>query len=279
MEKPVQFESDALKLYGILGRPDDGLPAMGVVLVHGWSGYRVGPHRIMVHMARRLHDEGIVTLRFDLRGRGDSEGESEETDLDGMIADTCRAAEVLRERTQVEQIALLGICSGANAALGAATLMPQIRPLALWSVLPFAPQKSRTAAIKRTGSFARQYGGKLFRLSTWKKVFRGRVNFGMIRRVLFGHHFQTEEQRNKKDSSRGIMTAWESYKGRALFIHGSKDPEAAGARELYRAFCEEHGIPSEFHLIEGANHSYYSLEWEREVIEKSVAFIRTGQHA
>ena len=270
--------SDALRLYGVLGRPDERRPTMGVVLIHGWSGYRIGPHRMLVHAARRFHQEGLATLRFDLRGRGESEGEAEETDLDGMIADTCRAAEVLRERAAVDHIALLGICSGANVAIGAATLMPEVRTLLLWSVFPFAPQKARADDLKRTGSFVADYARKALRLSTWKKFLRGRVNFGMIGRVLFGHHVQTEEARNRKDSSRDIMAAWQAYEGRALFIHGSRDPEAAGGRDLYRAFCEEHDIPSGFHLVEGANHSFYSLDWERDVIETTVGYLREGNH-
>jgi len=273
MEEAVRFESDGLTLYGILGRPERAA-AGGVVFIHGWSGYRIGPHNMLVHAARRFNREGFATLRFDLRGRGDSEGEAARTNLDDMIADTCAAVRFFRERTGVPEAALLGICSGANVAIGAATLMPEVRSLILWSVFAFAPQRSKMDDIRRTGSAAGTYAAKLFQLETWKKFFRGRVHFALVRRALFGGgESKTEEGRNLKDSRRDIMAAWAEHKGRALFIHGSQDAESVGARELYRGFCEQNEIDAEFHLIQGANHSFYSLEWEREVIDRSVRWL------
>jgi hypothetical protein len=33
-------------------------------------------------------------------------------------------------------------------------------------------------------------------------------------------------------------------------------------------------MPAEFHEIAGANHNFYSLEWKREVPEKTVAWLK-----
>lgn len=273
MEKAICFESDGLKLYGILGLPESGRAERGVVLIHGWSGYRIGPNRILVRAARALNAAGFATLRFDLRGRGDSEGESSQTDLDAMIADTCRAASALKEHGSVKSVALLGICSGANVAVGAATLAPEIRKLVLWSIMTFQPQKKKTDAMRRTGRFALSYAGKLFRAETWRKLFTGRVNFKIIWRVLFGSRSDEKEGRNLKDSSRDIPAEFAGYRGRALFIHGSRDPEAHGAREIFPRFCTAHSIPAEFVLIEGSNHNFHSVEWMDDVIGRSVTWL------
>ena len=140
--RPVTFDSDGCRLFGVLGAPEGEANGQGVVLVHGWSGYRIGPHRILVRTARRLNAAGYATLHFDLRGRGDSEGDYDDVDLDMMIADARHAVAFLREQGDCESVSLLGICSGANVALGAATLDTTIRHVIAWSALPFQKQAS-----------------------------------------------------------------------------------------------------------------------------------------
>ena len=41
---------------------------------------------------------------------------------------------------------------------------------------------------------------------------------------------------------------------------------AMGAPEFYGQWCSEHGVPAAFHTVQGANHSYYSVAWQNEVI-------------
>ena len=118
MEKPVTFESDVL-LRGVLNVPDGA--AAAVVFAHGWSGYRCGPHRMFVNAARRFAEEGIASLRFDFRGRGDSDGDAAATDLDAMIADLLAAAQFVRAEAGIERVFPLGLCSGGNVVLGAAS--------------------------------------------------------------------------------------------------------------------------------------------------------------
>ena len=51
----MTFESAGLRVYGMLGLPDRAEPGRrAVILLHGWSGYRIGPHRMLVRMARRF---------------------------------------------------------------------------------------------------------------------------------------------------------------------------------------------------------------------------------
>jgi uncharacterized protein len=268
-ERPVSFDSDGLRLFGVLGLPD-GSPKSGLVLIHGWSGYRIGPNRILVQAARAFNNAGVATLRFDLRGRGESEGDMMQTDLDGMIADACRAVDVLIAEVTLTDVGLLGMCSGANVAIGAGTLRSDVRNLLLWSVFTFQPQRKRTDDVKRTGRHAATYFRKMFRLATWGKLVRGRVNFRMVGRVLAKGDAAMQGQRNLKDSSRDIMAEFAQFKGRCLFIHGSRDAEAQGAREVFQEFCPLHDIPAEFALIEGANHNFHSAKWKSEVIARSI---------
>ena len=73
---------------------------------------------------------------------------------------------------------------------------------------------------------------------------------------------------------RDIMAELAGFHAPALFIHGSRDDEAIGAPEYYARFCKRPGIPAVFHTVAGANHSYYSVEWEREVIDTTLDWLR-----
>jgi len=268
-ERPVVFQSPA-RLVGVLCEPEGQPRGAGVVFLHGWTGYRVGPHRIFVEAARRLAAAGYHSLRFDFRGRGDSEGEHEATTLDEMIEDARAARRVLAEETGVRRTYWCGLCSGGNVALGAASLDKDVSGLVLWSTPLFAPYKTKKQEARRRGMFAADYARKLFRRETYAKLVRGRIHFGVILRILLGRRPAargTRGAREPKDSARDIMSDLRGYAGSALFIYGSRDDEAVGAPEFYEAFCREHGIPARFHTIEGANHSFYSVAWQDEVLE------------
>ena len=269
MERPVTFQSD-VTLRGVLNAPDGARD--GVVFVHGWSGYRCGPHRMFVNMARRLAREGIASLRFDLRGRGDSEGDTDAADLDGMIDDLLAAAKFIRSEAGVRRVWPLGICSGGNVVLGAASLDKSFDGLVLWSTPLFAPQKVTGDRARRSAFFLAEYLKKIFRRETWAKLFKGAVDFRGVFRTIKGR--SKPKGRNPKDSHRDIMADLAGFTNPSLFIYGSRDDEAIGAPEYYASFCREQGIDAAFHTVEGANHSYYSVAWENEVIETTVDWLR-----
>ena len=275
-EESVQIESGGETLVGVWSErlAAKRLPAT-VITLHGWGGYRIGPHRFMVKLCRALAGAGMSSLRFDFRGRGDSTGSVQAATLDTMIEDTCRAIEFARTRAADSRITLWGICSGGNVAIGAATLKDEVRHLVLLSTLPFIPQKKSGEKIARTTEQAGSYVRKLFRLATWKKLVTGAVNFSGVRKALFGHYGKPEDtRRDPKDSARDIMAAFANYKGAAHFIYGGADREAAEAREHYAAFTAGHRIPATFEIIEGSNHDFYSLAWEERIIRETIGWVK-----
>jgi alpha-beta hydrolase superfamily lysophospholipase len=261
-------------LYGVTESPERP-PVGGIVLVHGWGGCRVGPHRMLVEMARELAAQGFVALRFDLTGRGESAGDPLASDLDAMIDDACAALDVLRSRLAPgTPLGLLGMCSGGNVALGAAALRDDVRAVVAWSTYPFQEQRSAAQDVKRTGHMAGSYLRKALRPETWRKLLAGRVNWGRVGRALAGHYRSGDgSERDLQRSRRDILAGLARYRGHVLFLYGSADPEAADAEQVFRAFCEEHGIPAEFAFVEGANHNFYSLEWKRQAIRRTAGWV------
>jgi len=274
MEEFVHIESGGEKLLGVWTEPEGESAGAAVITLGGWGGYRIGPHRIIVKLCRGLAAAGVASLRFDFRGRGDSTGSQKDTTLDSMIDDACRAVEFVLGRASESRLTLWGICSGSNVAVGAATLKPEVRNLVLLSCLPFMQQKKAAEKVARTKAQAGNYFRKLFRPATWKKLITGAVNFRAVKKALFGHYGGLKDaERDPRDSARDILAAFASYAGRAHFIYGGADREAAGAGEHYRIFTEEHDIPADFETIEGSNHDFYSLAWEAQIIERTITWV------
>lgn len=281
LEQPVTLDSGTLRLAGMLGEPvESALQARSatsnaaVILIHGWAGYGIGPHRMLIHAAQALNRAGFHTLRFDLRGRGDSDGEGPGVGLDEMIADTVAAVEFMKSATGVRRIALAGICSGANVAIGAATLRHEVKELALWSVLPFQPQARAGLRARRAKRYMKQYLLKAFQWQSWKRLLCGESSLRGAARAMAGDSAPIRGGRNLKDSERDLMAAFGSWRGRALFITGSLDPEGMAGREAFEPFCRARNIPAEFRLVQGATHSYYISAHEREVIDATVKWLQ-----
>ncbi len=109
----VIFENDrGDRLVGTLRRPG-GPSEGGVVICHGMLSHR----RSLKHraLARELVGRGLVTLRFDFYGRGDSDGRTEEITYEGQLRDVAAAVPIVRR--EVDRVALVGSSMGGAVAI------------------------------------------------------------------------------------------------------------------------------------------------------------------
>lgn len=271
MERPVMIDG-MRKLFGILSVPD-AQPRTGLTLVHGWSGYRAGPHRMFVNLARALCADGVASVRFDLSGRGDSAGDYEDTTLDMMIEDTLTAAAFLRREAGVRRLALSGICSGGNVALGAASLDKTVDGLVLLSTPLFAPQKkamgiAHTSPARNLG----RYALKAMKPGTWYKLAKGMVDFRAVGKVIAAR----PEGGSEKDSARDVMRELSGYSGKMLFVYGGRDTESEGAPEYYRDFADANDVDTAFEIIEGADHNFYATAWQQDLAGRVCRWISSA---
>ncbi|MFA5400021.1 MAG: alpha/beta fold hydrolase [Dehalococcoidia bacterium] len=125
-EQPVTFGSNGIELNGTLFIPSGagkGRRLPGAVMCHGYGGDQVA----FENSARTLASEGIVTLTFDFRGHGSSEGT-----LDGSIVnDVIDAWDFLHNRPEVDhkKMGLIGHSMGAFSAILAAGKLRKARVL------------------------------------------------------------------------------------------------------------------------------------------------------
>lgn len=133
------FENQREQLFGMIhfppsgGSADDQRTKLGIVFCHAFADEGFRTHRELVVYARRLAKEGFVVLRFDYRGCGDSAGDFEDYTLESRISDIKRATDVLKQKSEVRSIGLLGIRFGGTLAAAVAAQDERINYLILWA--------------------------------------------------------------------------------------------------------------------------------------------------
>jgi len=141
-ENVVRFQTlDGLHLAGTLVRPDR--PGdRAVVLVHG-GGVTREEGGFFTRLAAGLGEAGVASLRFDLRGHGDSEGRQEDLTLAAILNDIRTALEWLRHSSGADRLSLLGASfAGGTCAYYAAKRAAEIDRLVLLN--PQLNYKKRT---------------------------------------------------------------------------------------------------------------------------------------
>jgi hypothetical protein len=126
----VEFEADGLTLVGDLRTPSaaDRLP--GLVLTGPFTGVR---DQVTGLYAERLAAAGYVTLAFDHRSFGESQGRPRRhEDPQGKLADLRAALSFLRGRPEAdpERVGAVGICLGGGYALKFAAFDPRVKVFA-----------------------------------------------------------------------------------------------------------------------------------------------------
>lgn len=131
-ERALPFVSDGLKLDGTLYLPDEAGEAARLPAVVVNSGYK-GFHRFYPHLlARALTGAGFLTLGFDYRGIGASEGRKGRVVLAEQARDIAHAVRLLGGIAGVDpqRIHLAGWGMGAALVLLAAAQSPTVRAVA-----------------------------------------------------------------------------------------------------------------------------------------------------
>ena len=113
----VSFQSAGLRLHGVLSVPDGVRPGercAAFLVLHGFGSNSESP--TCITPARVLGEFGFVTLRFDMRGCGKSEGEFgrviclEQVEDTGNARETLANPEVLQLPDRREGVRTFDVC-------------------------------------------------------------------------------------------------------------------------------------------------------------------------
>jgi alpha-beta hydrolase superfamily lysophospholipase len=185
-ESTVRIEIDAGWLFGIVAEPPDGVERAPVAAVFLDAGAvrRIGPNRIWVDAARRFAARGVPTLRLDLEGIGDSDGNPEryrdvaEFYIRDTFGDQISAfVDAIEARGAGPRIMLAGLCAGGYWAFHGAA-----RDRRVTAALLLNPG----AVMWRSDLVRRRDAHKVRRLlqPTWmRRLLRGKVPMSRVRAI------------------------------------------------------------------------------------------------
>jgi pimeloyl-ACP methyl ester carboxylesterase len=120
-DHPVLVPTGVGVLGGMVSEPPGPARAAGVLL-QGGAGFRFGPNRVWARAARAMAGHGVVVLRVDYLGAGDSDP-GPPSDRQAAVRD---AVAWFRDRAGAEELLLVGSCYGARLAIHLAAQEPAV---------------------------------------------------------------------------------------------------------------------------------------------------------
>jgi uncharacterized protein len=128
-EQVVSFESAGLRLHGVIGVPDDMQTSerrAAFLVLHGFGSNSESAN--VLAPARVLNQFGYITLRFDMRGCGKSEGEFGRVICLEQVEDLGNALDFLATHAAVdpERIGAIGSSFGGAVAVYAGGTNPRL---------------------------------------------------------------------------------------------------------------------------------------------------------
>ena len=179
-ETPLTIEQPFGRMFGVLAEPTE-TPALDLsaVLLNAGAHRRIGQDRMWVEAARRWAARGVPTLRLDLEGIGDADGDVArfsnmgELYTPALVDQVLAALDALDARNLGPSYVLAGLCSGAYWSFHAA--LRDERVPAAFMLNPqslFWDPSLHTARVLRRGSRS--------------KVLRGEVPLARIVALAYG---------------------------------------------------------------------------------------------
>jgi dienelactone hydrolase len=135
IETPIVIEQRFGRLAAVLAAPEHPNASVGglcAVLLNAGAVRRIGPNRMWVEAARRWAAAGVPTLRLDVEGLGDADGDPTPYAADAglyvpaLVPQVIAALDELERRGTGTRFVLGGLCAGAYWSLHAALEDPRV---------------------------------------------------------------------------------------------------------------------------------------------------------
>lgn len=257
-ERPVTFRVAGEQLVGVLHRPPRARgPRPAVLLLHGFTGSKHEAHRLFVLTARALAEVGVIALRFDFRGSGDSAGDFRDMTVASEIADARAAWRFLRRQPGVDRArcGLLGMSMGGLVAAHVLAAEPSVRAAVLWC--PVGDPRRLLAAKLTADPQAQLRAHGVIDWGGWP-VGRGFV----------------EDLR-----TRDPFAALARSCAPVLILHGDADETVPVADSApYVTARGPAGGPVTREIVRGASHTFSTLEGVAQAVNRSAGWL-SGQLA
>ncbi len=261
----LSFDVSGQRLHGMLHLPQQGsAPHPCVILLHGFTGNALEPHRLFVLMARLLAEHGIAAFRFDFRGSGNSEGSFAEMTPSRELEDAQAALRLLETRGDVldrTRFGILGISMGGMIA--ALTVgLESVKALCLWA--PAAPKvmlRGFQSPEMIRGAFAAKFAGAALQNGI---IYNSEYN------VLDFSGNPVSSAFFEDTCGHDSVASVKKHQGSSLVVHGNADPTVPW--QIGQEYAD--ALQTKLHLIDGGLHTFDNLQHQAEVHAVTLAFFQ-----
>jgi len=280
---PVSIRSAGRRLCGIVHLPSPSVPEKNcsVVLFPAGPKYRVGPHRLYVHLARALSARGFRVLRADTFGVGDSEGEIPNGNTlhvyrlieNGLFIKDARLwADYFRQFEGAGQLILGGLCGGALTSLYVAEEIKEAAGVILLGLPVLVDEPGTIPDRRQAGTFLWQYVQRIARVGSWSRLLRQESDYRLMGQSIRG--FLGITSRSAVRVNKKLIESLERYlaSGRpGICVFGENDIYHS---QFTQHFESRYGPLSlslrklfEFKVVEASDHSFSSPPAEGTVLK------------
>ncbi len=245
------------------------LPA--ILLLNSGILHRVGPNRIYVKIARSLAALGFVVLRFDFSGVGDSPARDDNLLFEqSSLQEIEQAMATLHSLAGSTSFALMGLCSGAQAALQGALSNRSVVGAVLINAGGHL-HDDRDDGLNRTlfhrglrNHYLRIALHSSFRSNSWRKMLTGDLNvpllWGAVRHFRLPNPLRPRQVApDPQQFALARLNALSERGVRVLHIYAEGDQ----GLDYFRLVLGQHASSQPMELVRGANHTFSTL-WSQE---------------
>lgn len=261
-ETPLSIEQPFGLLFGVLAEPAEktGAQDLGAVLLNAGAIRRIGPNRMWVEMARRWAARGVPSLRLDLEGLGDADGDATrfadvaELYVPELVVQVRSAIDVLCARRAARRFVLAGLCSGAYWSFHGA--LQDERVVAAFMLNP------RTLFWNATLENVRYLRRGLLKPSSWRMILQGDVRFSRVSNValhaprsVIQHVVERWRAHGDSDELDLALDQLTSLDKRLRFVFSEEEPLYEELERQGRLSSGERWPNLELDLLPGRDHT------------------------
>ena len=245
MYQAVELSVNGRLLRGVVRGPEGDGPFPAVIFYHGFIVDKVGMMRLHELFARECVKAGFVCVRFDFYGLGESDGDFSEMTIGKELEEAEAIYQWTSQQEYIDETRVI-LSGHSMGAMVASVVASRVNPKALLLWSPALTMYYQAGLQVRTAVRSTERG--------WD-----------IGGMELSREFMVEA------AQMDFLQMAAGYLGKVLLIHGREDEKIPvdvvyRYQTIYKENCQ-------IEVIEGANHQFSSLEWKKQVYEKSIDFL------
>lgn len=241
MIKHIEIENiKGFTLRGYLQLPENSEKI--VVMFHGFTGNKTEHNGHFRHLARKLAQEGVASLRMDYHGNGESDGEFYDFSFNDTLDDAQRMIKFAKEVPGIKEVYILGFSLGGAVA----------------SLVANDNNCDKLVLVSAAANMPELACGKM---TSWRKLDNGNI-------YLNGFELSPKFAEELKD--RDMYSNTPNYNKDVLIIQAKND---MAVPYLYGVKYAVRYKNSRLHIVKEAGHGYDSLENANELYSKVIDFL------